>query len=155
MADPDLGRLTTRLQAHEVIGLDTSIFVYHFGAHPRYLPLTTLALTGVAQGERLGVTSVITVMELTVRPHQLGRPAVAQHYEALLSHFPNLLLVDVGRSAARWAAELRTHYRVRPANALQVATSLVHHATALLTNDRRLARLHPLLDVILLDDFLI
>ena len=155
MADADIGRLRARLQAHNVIGLDTSVFIYHFEAHPRYLPLTTLVLTGVAQGERQGMTSVITLMELTVRPHQLGRPAVAQHYEALLSHFPNLLLVDVDRSVARRAAELRSHYRVRPADALQVAASLVYDATAFLTNDRRLARLHPLLEVVLLDDFLL
>ena len=142
MADA-IGRLTARLQVHEIIGLDTSIFIYHIEAHPRYLPLTTAALTGVAQGERQAVTSVITLMELTVRPHQLERPAVARHYEALLNHFPNLLLVDVDRAVARRAAALRARYRVRPADALQVAASLVHHATAFLTNDRRLAQLSP------------
>ena len=155
MADADLGRLTARLQAHDVIGLDTSIFIYHFEAHPRYLPLTTAVLTGVARGKQQAVTSVITLMELTVRPHQLKRPAVARHYEALLNHFPNLLLVDVDRAVARRAAALRARYRVRPADALQIATSLVHHATVFLTNDRRLARLSPLLDVILLDDYLV
>jgi predicted nucleic acid-binding protein len=154
MGDADIAGLISRLQAHDVIGLDTAIFIYHFEAHPRYLPLTTAALSGVAQGERQGVTSVITLMELTVRPHQLERPAVAQHYEALLSHFPHLTMVDVDRAVARRAAELRGRYRVRPADALQVATSLVHMATAFLTNDRRLARLQPLIDIILLDDFL-
>jgi predicted nucleic acid-binding protein len=147
--------LTARLRAHDVIGLDTAIFIYHFEAHPRYLSLTTAALSGVAQRERQGVTSVITLMELTVRPHQLERPAVAQHYEALLSHFPHLTMVDVDRAVARRAAELRARYRVRPADALQVAASLVHEATAFLTNDRRLARLQSLIDVILLDDFLV
>jgi len=154
MGGADIERLTSRLQAHEVIGLDTAIFIYHFEAHPRYLPLTTAALSGVAQGERQGVTSVITLMELTVRPYQLERPAVAQHYEALLSHFPHLVMVDVDRAVARRAAMLRARYRVRPADALQAAASLVHGATAFLTNDRRLARLEPLIDVILLDDFL-
>jgi predicted nucleic acid-binding protein len=154
MGDADIEGLISRLQAHDVIGLDTAIFIYHFEAHPRYLPLTTAALSGVAQGERQGVTSVITLMELTVRPHQLERPAVAQHYEALLSHFPHLTMVNVDRAVARRAAELRGRYRVRPADALQVAASLVYGATAFLTNDRRLARLQPLIDIILLDDFL-
>ncbi len=154
MGGADIDGLTSRLRAHDVIALDTAIFIYHFEAHPRYLSLTTAALSGVAQGERQGVTSVITLMELTVRPHQLERPAVAQHYEALLSHFPHLTMVDVDRAVARRAAELRARYRVRPADALQVAASLVHDATAFLTNDRRLARLQSLIDVILLDDFL-
>jgi len=79
---------------------------------------------------------------------------VAQHYEALLSHFPHLTMADVDRAVARRAAELRGRYRVRPADALQVAASLVYGATAFLTNDRRLARLQPLIDIILLDDFL-
>ena len=77
MGDADIERLTSRLQAHDVIGLDTSIFIYQFEAHPRYLPLATAVLSGVAAGERQGVTSAITLMELTVRPHQLGRRAVA------------------------------------------------------------------------------
>ena len=36
-------------------------------------------------------------MELTVRPWQVGRPAVAREYEALLVHFPHLTLADVYR----------------------------------------------------------
>jgi hypothetical protein len=58
----------------------------------------------VAQGERQSVTSVITLMELTVRPHQLERPAVAQQYEALLSYFPHLTMVDVDRAVVRLTA---------------------------------------------------
>jgi predicted nucleic acid-binding protein len=92
-------------------------------------------------------------MELTVRPWQVGRPAVAREYEALLVHFPNLTVADVTRDVARRAAQLRARYRVRPADALQAATALVHGATALVTNDRRLVRLEPVLDVIVLEDF--
>jgi predicted nucleic acid-binding protein len=78
---------------------------------------------------------------------------VAREYEALLVHFPNLTLADVTRDVARRAAQLRARYRVRPADALQAATALVHGATAFVTNDRRLVRLEPVLDVIVLEDF--
>jgi predicted nucleic acid-binding protein len=54
---------------------------------------------------------------------------------------------------ARRAAQLRARYRLRPADALQVATALVHGATAFVTNDRSLTRLRPALDVVLLDEF--
>jgi predicted nucleic acid-binding protein len=47
---------------------------------------------------------------------------------------------------------LRAHYRPRAADDLQVATALVHQATAFVTNDRGLARLVLLLDIIILDD---
>jgi len=93
------------------------------------------------------------VMELTVRPWQIGRPSVAREYETLLLHFPNLVLVDVNREVARRAAQLRARHRIRPADALQVATALVYDATAFVTNDTQLARLAPLLDIVILEEF--
>ena len=144
-----------RLDGHAVVGLDTGIFIYHLEAHPRYLPLTRELLAGVQVGRQAAVTSAVTVMELTVRPWQVGRPAVAREYEALLVNFPNLTLADVTRDVARRAAQLRARYRVRPADALQVATALVHGATAFVTNDRRLARLEPELGILLLEGFVL
>lgn len=145
--------LGERIAAHAVVGLDTSIFIYHLEAHPVYLPLTQELLAGVEAGKWGGVTSTVTIMELTVPAWQLERPAVAHAYEALLAHFPHLVLADVTRQVARRAAQLRARYRIRPADALQVATALVHGATAFVTNDRLLTRLLPVLDVVVLDDF--
>jgi predicted nucleic acid-binding protein len=150
-----MGRLRERLASHAVIGLDTAIFIYHLEAHPRYLPLTQELLAGVQAGQWTAITSTVTVMELTVRPWQVDRPAVAREYEALLAHFPHLTLADVTRDVARRAAQLRAHYRLRPADALQVATALVHGATAFVTNDRLLKRLAPALDVVVLDDLIL
>jgi len=82
-----MGQLGERVTAHAVIGLDTSIFIYHLQAHPDYQPLTQELLTGVETGRWTAVTSTVTIMELTVRPWQLNRPAVARTYEALLVHF--------------------------------------------------------------------
>ena len=147
-----MGEFGERLEGHDVVGLDTNVFIYHLEAHPRYLPLTQELLDGFQQGQRTAVTSTVTVMELTVRPWRVGRPAVAREYEALLVHFPNLILADVTREVARHAAQLRAGYRVRPADALQAATALVYGATAFVTNDRRLTRLENVLDVIVLED---
>jgi len=148
------GLVEERLARHTVVGLDTSIFIYHLEAHPRYLRLTQALLAGIQAGRQRAVTSTVTIMELTVRPWQVDRPAVAREYEALLVHFPNLTLADVTRDVARQAAQLRARFRLRPADALQVATALVQGATAFVTNDRRLARLAPELDIIILDDLL-
>jgi len=146
-------RLRERLAGHAIIGLDTAIFIYHLEAHPRYQPLAQEVLAGIQAGRQTAITSTVTVMELTVRPWQVGRPAVAREYEVLLVHFPHLALADVTRDVARRAAQLRARYRLRPADALQVATALVHGATAFVTNDRQLRRLLPMLDIIILDDF--
>ena len=146
-------RLRERLANHAIIGLDTSIFIYHLEGHPRYLPLTQELLAAVQAGRQTAITSTVTAMELTVRPWQAGRPAVAREYEALLVHFPHLTLADVTRDVARRAVQLRARHRIRPADALQVATALAHGATAFVTNDRRLMRLSPELDTIVLDEF--
>ena len=148
-----MGHLSERLAAHTVIGLDTSVFIYHLEAHRVYLPLTQELLAGVEAGKWTAVTSTVTIVELTVRPWQVGRPAVARAYEALLVHFPHLILADVTREVARRAAQLCARYRIRPADALQVATALIHEARAFVTNDRQLTRLSPVLDIVILDDF--
>jgi predicted nucleic acid-binding protein len=72
---------------------------------------------------------------------------------ARLCYFPHLTLADVTRDVARRAAQLRARYGLRPADALHVATALVHAATAFVTNDRQLTRLAPLLDIIVLEDY--
>ena len=145
--------LREQLANHKIVGLDTSIFIYHFEAHPTYQPLTKIVLQNVQAGEQQAVISTISLMELTVHPWRLERPEVARHYEALLTHFPNLRMADVTRDVARQAAQLRAKYNLRPADALNVATALVHGTTAYVTNDNGLKRLAPVLDVLLLDLF--
>jgi predicted nucleic acid-binding protein len=146
-------RILRQLTGYPVIGLDTSIFIYHFEAHPRYQPLTIPILNGVEKGKWRAVTSMITLMELTVRPWQLGREDIARKYEALLIHFPHLEVVEIDRDIARLAAQLRAKHNLRPPDALQAAACLARSGSALVTNDRKLSVLQPLMDVIVLEDF--
>jgi len=146
--------LTRTLAPHTFIGLDASLFIYHFEAHPRYLPLTTEVLGSIQSGQRECIVSVVTLMELTVLPHRMNQPQAAAEYEALLIHFPNLHLIEVTRDIARRAAQLRGAYTFRPADALLVATAVEGGATAFVTNDKALARLSPLINILLLEDYL-
>lgn len=147
----DLGR---RITGHALVGIDTSIWIYHLEANKRYISLTTRILAAVQSGRPRAVLSVLTITEIHVRPYRLNQPGVAAHYEAILAHFPNAHLVDMTLDVARRAAQLRAAYSLRPADALHVATSLVYGATAWITNDREMRRLASLIDVIILDDFL-
>lgn len=149
-----MDEFSKRLAKAKVIGLDTSIFVYFLESSPRYASLAEIAFKGIEGGKWQGVTSTITLMEIAVRPWQLGREMAAREYEAILVHFPNLSIVDVDRNVARTAAQLRARYNVSPPDALQVAASVSFGAKAFLTNDKRLSRLQELIDVIVLDDFL-
>lgn len=149
-----MDELGKRLAKAKVIGLDTSIFIYFLEDNPKYGPLAHVTINGIEKGKWAGVTSTITLMEITVRPWQLGRESAAREYEAVLVHFPNLSIVDVDRNVARAAAQLRAKYNVSPPDALQVAVSLSFGARAFLTNDKRLSKLQELIDVLVLDDFL-
>jgi uncharacterized protein len=147
-----MGGLTRRLAEGSLVALDTCVFIYHVEAHPRYRFLTGDMFEGIQASRWQAVTSVVTLMELTVRPWQLGREDAAREYEALIARFPNLLLADITRDIARQAARLRAAHRLRPADALQVATALHYRADVLVTNDRDLERLSGALNVVILDD---
>jgi len=148
-----MDELSKRLAKAKVIGLDTPIFIYFLENNERYGELARITINGIEKGKWAGVTSTITLMEITVRPWQLGRESAAREYEAILVHFPNLSMVDVDRKVARAAAQLRAKYTVSPPDALQVAASLSYGAKAFLTNDKRLSRLQDVIDIIVLDDF--
>ena len=144
--------LAATLRRHARIGLDTSVFIYHIEERGPFAEAAGVAMDEMASGAFVGVTSVLTLMEIAVRPLQLGRSDVAEEYEVLLANYPNLEVAAIDRATARRAAELRARHRLRPADALQVAASLEHRATAFLTNDRALRRVDDI-EVLLLADF--
>jgi len=146
--------LRQRLIRHQLIGLDTSIFIYHLEANPQYLPLTQQVLESIETGRCSGVVSTVTLMELTVHSWRINRADIARQYEVLLANFPNLRLIDVTREIARQAAQLRASYNVRPADALQVASAMISQATLWVSNDKKLKRLGAEIEIVILEDYL-
>ncbi len=147
-----MGGLAGALSHHLRVGLDTSLFIYHLESRSRYSDTTTAIFQQLERGSFEGVTSVLTLMELAVKPLQLGRPDVADEYEILLANFPNLTIAQIDRAVARRAAELRSSYRLRPADALHVACTIEAGASAFLTNDRDLRRISDL-EILILEDY--
>lgn len=140
------------VRPHARFGLDTSVFIYHIEALSPFSGAASQVLHHVGQHAATGVTSVLTLTELLVKPLQSGRRGLAARYEALVRMTPNLILADVDAGIARQAAVLRARYRLRTADAIQVAACLAHGATAFVTNDIRLRRIDEL-DVIVLADY--
>ena len=144
--------LATILRRHERVGLDASVFIYHIEGTTRFAEPAGVALEELARGSFIGVTSVLTLMEIAVKPLQVGRPDVAEEYEVLLANYPNLIVAAIGRATARRAARLRATHRLRPADALQLASCLEQHAIAFLTNDKDLRRVTEI-EVLMLTEF--
>lgn len=148
-----MGALTSRLAVHTLVGLDTAVFIYYRETPNRFSAITREVFEGLERGDFQAVTSVISLLEIAVKPYRTGRPDLADEYDLLLANFPHINLVDVDRSTALKAAELRASYNLRPPDAIQVAACLVHGGTALVTNDSDLRRVTEL-EVFMLGDFL-
>ena len=126
---------TRVLGKHKRVLIDTSVWIYHFEQHAQFGANAAQIIKGLEEGEFRGVASELTLLELTVRPLQLGRQDAADDYETLLSYFPNLELVPISRQILLEAAGLRARHRLRTPDAIQLATGLHAGATVAVTND--------------------
>ncbi len=111
-------RLHEFLKRHAVIGLDTSIFIYHLEDHPRYAPLTEEIFSALEKGVYRGITSYLTLMEIMVKPIADGFLDAARDYEYYLTTFPNLSLFEMNLEVARKASEVRARERIKSPDAI-------------------------------------
>ena len=107
-------RIAQSVPAGGLVGIDTSAFIYHLEADATRGPAVGQFFEDLAAGTVLGVTSVLTLLELLVQPFRMGRRDAAADFEAFLYEYPHLRVVDVDREITRTAAELRATYRLRP-----------------------------------------
>lgn len=140
------------LRSFQYVGFDTPVFVYHIEQSSRWAATATAALEAMVGGSFSGLTSVITLLEISIKPLRLGRPEVADAYEALIGDITNLAINDIDGRTARIGAELRAKYGLRTPDSLQIAACLADGAEAFVTNDRRLRRVEEI-DVVVLGDF--
>jgi predicted nucleic acid-binding protein len=140
------------LGKHARILIDTSVWIYHFEQHPQFGAAAGKVIEGLEKGRFRGIASELTLLELTVRPLQLGRQDAADDYETLLSYFPNLDLEPVTRAVLLEAAALRARYRLRTPDAIQLATGLHGKATLAITNDAAWRGV-PAIESVLIADF--
>jgi len=143
-------RLQDFLKNHPVIGLDTSVFIYHLEDHPRYSSLTEIVFSGLEKGLNKGVTSYLTLLEILTKPKAEGLLQIARDYEYYLTTFPNLTFYEMGLDVARKAADLRALERIKAPDAIQVSTAMLYGATAFLTNDRIFERIKGI-NILVLD----
>ncbi len=108
---------------HRRILIDISVWIYHFEQNSRFGEAAGNVIEQLEAGKFRGVASELTLLELVVKPLQLGRQDAADHYETLLSHFPNLQLEQVSRAILLEAAALRARYKLRTPDAIQLATA--------------------------------
>ena len=141
------------LASHEVIAIDSCVWIYHLENHPDYAALTKQVLETVENGTCRALSSELTLLEILVRPHRLDLQDVADEYELLLSNFPNFSLQAITRDTLLAAARIRACHGLRTPDAILAATAAAAGATLLVTNDRRFLEV-PGIQVVCLADHL-
>ena len=134
------------------VAIDTAVFIYFIEEEPRFLPQILPLFTEADQGERVLVTSALTLLEVLVVPYRAGNRKLADRYEGLLTTSRGIRLVELSRDQLRASAQLRAATGVKTPDALQLAAALGAGCKTFVTNDRRLPVI-PGLQVIQLSSY--
>ncbi len=146
-------RLSSLLKDHALLALDTSIFIYHFKADPKYIALTRRIFSSIEKGKNQAVSTVISLSEILVKPLEEENFNAAEDYKIMLERFPNFALVPIDSKMAFSSAALRAKYKIKTPDALQIAGAIQKSATLFITNDKQLKKIEEI-KVILLNDLM-
>lgn len=139
--------------AGDIIGIDTMVFIYHLEEHPSYCAMTEKVFAAIESGRHIAVTSVITLLEILVKPKKENNPMAVKDYKDTLLTFPNLKIMDVNSDVSDVASNLRAKYNIRTPDAIQIATAILASAGTFITNDNSLKKIEEI-KVSLLDDMM-
>lgn len=154
MGKPIITAFTKDLRSLKRIGLDSMCFIYHFAAHPQYLPLTETLFELVETADIQAASSVISVIETLIAPEKKGLQLVAYEYEKSFQTLPNLTISAIDWPQAKLAARFRAIYPgLRTPDAIQIAACILSGAEAFLTNDKRLKQVREI-KVLVMEDYL-
>ncbi|MCL6613884.1 MAG: type II toxin-antitoxin system VapC family toxin [Firmicutes bacterium] len=131
--------------------IDTCCFIYHFQAdeYPVEAAYVEELLRLVERGRLSALTSPVTVAEIMAKPRRHGLDEVAYAYKLLLLNFPNLRIPPIDVAVADKASMLRGRFGLKLPDALQVATGIIHGASAFITFDREIRRVAQVIPVII------
>ena len=134
----------------KVVGLDTAPLIYYIEENPTYMAVVDSLFDALDRKEFTAVTSMVTLLEVLVQPLRRGDTILANRYRSLLLDTEGLTTVPLAQEIAEEAARLRYLYRVKTADAVQMASALCEGASFLVTNDSRLPAV-PGLTILVLD----
>lgn len=138
---------------HRIIGIDTMVFIYLLEDNPIFAEICGKILEEIEFGNVKGITSVITLLEIMVKPKKEDKLAIANDYQIIISNFPNLDVVDVDKEISNISSTLRANYNIKTPDAIQIATCISRGGTAFFTNDSILKKVKEV-EVVILKDIL-
>ena len=132
MSEPSLARVVPE---GDRILVDTTVLAAFLDASDATHPVARHVLDEmVARGRNSAVVSMVSVMEILVRPLRMSPPGHHTVLAFLRTH-PNLECMPIDLQIAQEAAHLRAEKNLRPPDALIVGTGLAAQVGHLVTND--------------------
>lgn len=135
----------------QIIALDTVIFVYFLEKNPQYYTLTKDLFYRIERGDISANISNLVFAELLVPAYRYSKKKQAEKIIHLLTSFPNLKISRVSNAISMEAARLRAVYNLRTPDAIHTATALINKADSLITNNKGLKKVSPIIDIIMCD----
>ncbi|MGI4790000.1 MAG: type II toxin-antitoxin system VapC family toxin [Janthinobacterium lividum] len=133
------------------LGFDTAPLIYLVERHPDYIHTVREFFRLVDVGSIEGFTGMISFAEVLVVPKRMNNKALEDAYYEVLFNSLNFSVLPIGAEIADRAADLRSWYKLKLPDALQVAAALEAGCEAFLTNDEALHSITDLSVIVLKD----
>jgi predicted nucleic acid-binding protein len=137
-------KLKKLLKKYHVIGLDSQIFIYHFEDNPIFKPLTMTLFNLMEEGEIIGVTSILSILEIIVKPKEKEDQNLVNEYKFLLNTFPNLVIGKIDDDVIDLAAYLKANYSFDTTLSIQLATAKLYDANCFISNNQNLKKIQEI-----------
>ena len=124
------------LKSGDIIFLDTAPFIYFFEQHPDFFPSLKAFFDQLYETDAQAITSIITYIELTSHPARMGNQQLVRKYRDYLSNSENISLFTLDMNIADHVVQLRSQYRFKTPDAIQLGTAVACGADYVITNDR-------------------
>ena len=123
----------SRLPVDALILVDSAPIIYLLEDHPRYRSRFDPVFALHAAGEVRFAVTTITIAEVLTGPLAAGEELLARRYRSILESWQ---VIDLDSDIAESAARMRGLFRLKLADAVQVASAIAINADALVTHDR-------------------
>ncbi|MCH7698015.1 MAG: PIN domain-containing protein [Chloroflexi bacterium] len=130
---------------------DSNALIYYLNSVEPYAAAIRTLLDDIRVGRREGMLSVVTEIELLVRPLRDGTLQDVERVRALMDA-QGFNVVPLDREIARAAAGVRAESGLRLPDAAVVATAMVTGCDVIVGNDARCAKRVKEIPYLLLDD---
>ena len=131
----------SNLPEQALLLLDSAPIIYFLEDQPKFGPRFQLLFEEHAKGRVRFAVTTITIAEVLAGPLGAGDESLVRRYRNV---FESWQVVPLDAEIAESAARIRTAFRLKVADAVQVASALAVNADALVTHDRDFSNVQSL-----------